>query len=88
MAVSLTLCSYCTQSRPEIMATIARIQREYPGALIVEELSCIAACEDAPAIMIGYDYLPRITPQELYQRVTSMIEASRDSARRSLNRVA
>ncbi|MCU0495066.1 MAG: hypothetical protein MUD01_26050 [Chloroflexaceae bacterium] len=72
----LTLCGLCTQSRPEITYTVNRLLKEYPDELKVVALDCIAACDDVPAVMIEMDYLPRVTPQELYTAVCErLVEA-------------
>jgi NADH:ubiquinone oxidoreductase subunit E len=77
MAVRLTLCAFCTQSRPEISRTIERLQCHYADDVNVVALRCMAACDDVPAVMIDYDYFPRITPQELWQRIADYVEAAK-----------
>ncbi len=52
---------------------VTRLRSEYPDTLHIVELRCMAACDDVPAVMIEYDYYPRITPQELYQRIVALL---------------
>lgn len=65
MPVQLTMCRLCAQSRPEFLQTIARLAAAHPDALVVEELECMAACDDVPAIMLETDYHPQLSPTEL-----------------------
>lgn len=65
MPVQLTMCRFCAQSRPEFLQMIARLAAEYPDELVVEELECMAACDDVPAIMLETDYHPQLSPTDL-----------------------
>jgi len=57
------------------MQTIHDLQCEYPDELFIVELNCMAACEDVPAMLIESEYLPRITPETLYERVRAQLPA-------------
>ncbi|WP_298816036.1 NAD(P)H-dependent oxidoreductase subunit E [Chloroflexus sp.] len=74
--VELTVCRLCARSRPDIWQTLARLRAAHPGELQIVELDCMAACDDVPAIMIDYDYYPRITPQQLIQLIESRLKAA------------
>lgn len=74
MPLRLTLCNLCAQSRPEILQMVECLLREHSGVVQVISLNCMAACDDAPAVMIETDYFPRITPQELYERVSAILQ--------------
>lgn len=65
MPVQLTMCRFCIRSRPEVQRTVAQLVKEFPNQIEVEELDCIAACDDVPAIMIETDYYPQVAPCEL-----------------------
>jgi len=77
MPVQLTLCRRCTRNRPEFRRTLAQLANNYPHDLAVEELECMAACDDVPAIMIETDYYPRVPPTELIRLVEARIIAER-----------
>jgi NADH:ubiquinone oxidoreductase subunit E len=65
MPVTLTICRLCARSRPEFLETIAGLLAAHPGELVVQELECMAACDDVPAIMVETDYLPQARPSDL-----------------------
>lgn len=72
--LSLTLCALCARSRPDFAAMIERLQKEFPEELRVVSLSCMAACDEVPAVMIETDYFPQISAQELRSRVITLIK--------------
>lgn len=65
MPVTLTICRLCARSRPEFLEAIAQLIAAHPGDLVVEELECMAACDDVPAIMVETDYIPQVRPCDL-----------------------
>lgn len=65
MPVQLTICRLCSRSRPEFLGALAQLLAAYPDELIVEELECMAACDDVPAIMLETDYHPQLRPCDL-----------------------
>lgn len=65
MPVQLTMCRLCARSRPEFLQAVAQLVTAYPDEIIVEELECMAACDDVPAIMVETDYYPQVRPSEL-----------------------
>jgi hypothetical protein len=75
----LTYCETCTQNTPDFLATVHQLQREHPDELCVVELSCMAACDSAPAVMIeeeaedAFDYVPRISPDQLYCQINGLL---------------
>ncbi|MGQ9480048.1 NAD(P)H-dependent oxidoreductase subunit E [Chloroflexus sp.] len=71
--IELTICRLCSRSRPDIWQTLSRLRTAYPGALCIVELDCMAACDDVPAVMLEYDYFPRVTPQQLIEIVESRL---------------
>lgn len=73
MPIHLTFCALCTRSRPEFLHMVARLQREHPNELCVVTLKCMAACDDVPAVMIETDYVPRVTPDELYNTIKAQL---------------
>ncbi|OAN37102.1 hypothetical protein A6A03_05520 [Chloroflexus islandicus] len=73
--VELTVCRLCARSRPDIWQTLARLRTAHPNELHIVELDCMAACDDVPAIMIEYDYYPRVTPQQLIELIESRLKA-------------
>ncbi|WP_298404618.1 NAD(P)H-dependent oxidoreductase subunit E [uncultured Chloroflexus sp.] len=73
--VELTVCRLCARSRPDIWQTLARLRAAHPNELHIVELDCMAACDDVPAIMIEYDYHPRVTPQQLVELIESRLKA-------------
>jgi NADH:ubiquinone oxidoreductase subunit E len=76
MPVQLTLCQLCTRSRPEFRRAIAQLLSEHPDQLLVEELECMAACDDVPAIMLETDYYPQLPPCELIRLVEARLAES------------
>lgn len=75
MPVQLSICRLCARSRPEFLQVIAQLVADHPGALRVEELECMAACDDVPAVMLGTDYYPRVSPCELIRLVRRRLAA-------------
>lgn len=73
MAVRLTLCGLCTPSRPDVYCLIDKLRRDFSAELQVHEVDCMAACDDSPAVMIEYDYYPRVTANLLRQLVEARI---------------
>ncbi|HMQ30460.1 MAG TPA: NAD(P)H-dependent oxidoreductase subunit E [Chloroflexaceae bacterium] len=65
MPVQLIMCRLCSRSRPEFLQAIAQLSADHPDDLLVEELECMAACDDVPAVMIETDYFPQVHPCEL-----------------------
>ncbi|NTU81757.1 MAG: hypothetical protein HGA45_20660 [Chloroflexales bacterium] len=80
MSVQLTLCRLCARSRPEFLRALAKLTATYPNDLIIEELECIAACDDVPAIMLETSYYPQVSPGELialvHQRLGEPVNAN------------
>jgi hypothetical protein len=76
MPVQLTLCRLCTRSRPEFCRAITQLISEHPDQLLVEELECIAACDDVPAIMLETDFYPKLPPCELIRLVEARLAES------------
>ena len=65
MPLQLTMCRLCTRSRPEFLCAVARLAAEFPEALQIVELECMAACDDVPAVMLETDYFPQVAPTDL-----------------------
>ena len=65
MSVQLTLCRLCIRSRPEFLRALANLAATYPDDLIVQELDCMAACDEVPAIMVETDFYPQVSPSDL-----------------------
>ncbi|MDN5273618.1 NAD(P)H-dependent oxidoreductase subunit E [Chloroflexus sp. MS-CIW-1] len=82
-AVELTVCRLCARSRPDIWKTLARLRAAHPHELCIVELDCMAACDDVPAIMIDYDYVPRITPQQLIELVEARLNGKEEIGKMS-----
>jgi NADH:ubiquinone oxidoreductase subunit E len=74
MAIRLTVCSRCLERDPETQRAIEQLQLELADRLQVITLSCMAACDDTPAAMLDYDYLPRICPHALRSKVLDRAE--------------
>lgn len=53
---------------------VSQLQGEYPHELAVVPMSCIAACDASPAVILEYDFYPNITPTELYRRVHDQLD--------------
>jgi NADH:ubiquinone oxidoreductase subunit E len=70
MPVQLMMCRLCARSRPEFLQAITQLIAAYPDQLVVEELECMAACDDVPAVMLETDYLPQVSPCDLTRLVT------------------
>ncbi len=75
MTVRLTMCSFCTLSRPEFLQAVAQITAEYQDEIVVIELECMAACDDVPAVMLDYEYHPQVRPSELHSLVKRLLQA-------------
>lgn len=75
MSLTVTFCTLCTAQYYPLMQTLHNLQCEYPDELFIVELNCMAACEDVPAMLIESEYLPRITPETLYERVRAQLPA-------------
>ncbi|PDW04154.1 NAD(P)H-dependent oxidoreductase subunit E [Candidatus Viridilinea mediisalina] len=73
MRVQLTVCRFCTRSRPEFCRTVAELAQTYPNEIAIEELDCMAACEDVPAVMIEEDYYAQLPPCELIRLVEAKL---------------
>lgn len=69
MPVTLTFCRLCARSRPDFLQAINRLVDAHPDDLVVEELECMAACDDVPAIMIDTDYIPQARPSDLVESI-------------------
>lgn len=65
MPLQMTMCRLCTRSRPEFLCAVAQLAADFPEALEIVELECMAACDDVPAVMIETDYYPQVVPCEL-----------------------
>ncbi len=74
MTILLTICSYCAQSRPDFLRTVDKLKHEFAENLRVNAVDCMAACDDAPAVMVEYDYIPRVSPEELHKRIEQRLE--------------
>ncbi|MEI6179913.1 MAG: hypothetical protein WCP31_04105 [Chloroflexales bacterium] len=75
MPVQLTLCRFCTRSRPDFLRAVAKLANTFPDDLIVQELDCIAACDEVPAIMVETNYYPHVTASELITLVCRHLDA-------------
>lgn len=73
MPVELTICRLCIGSRPDVLATVARLAASFPDQLLVVELECMAACDDVPAVMLETDYFPQVSPCSLRQVVEERV---------------
>ncbi|MBP1465572.1 NAD(P)H-dependent oxidoreductase subunit E [Candidatus Chloroploca sp. M-50] len=80
MPVQLTMCRFCIRSRPEVQRTVAQLVKEFPNQVEVEELDCMAACDDVPAIMIETDYHPQVAPCELARLIRERLTPQATSA--------
>lgn len=76
MSIQLTMCRLCTHSRPEFRRAVDRLLTTFPNELRLEELECMAACDDVPAVMIETDYYPQVTAADLDQVVRRFIAAA------------
>lgn len=65
MPVQVTMCRLCARSRPEFLQALLELLAAHPNELVVEELECMAACDDVPALMIETDYYPQVRACEL-----------------------
>ncbi len=73
MSIRLTYCSICTRRNSEFFRTISRLRQEHPNELVVVELNCMAACDDEPAVILGNDYLPHVSPADLRARIKAQL---------------
>jgi hypothetical protein len=74
MALELTFCRRCTGQRPDFRRAVTRMCARYGAALELTELDCMAACDDDPAVMLGFDYHPRLTVDELEARIAAELQ--------------
>lgn len=75
MSLELTLCRRCTGRRPDFRTAVTRLCARYGPALELTELDCMAACDDEPAVMLGFEYHPRLSAEELEARVAAELIA-------------
>lgn len=73
MSVRLTCCKKCRLNNPEISDAIEKLEHDNPDDLRVVEVKCMAACRQAPAIMVEYDFYPNVTSEELCEVVLSKL---------------
>lgn len=73
MSLRLTCCGKCGARFCNVKQTIEQLQEEHPDDLRVVEVACMAACREAPAIMLDYDFYPHVTPETLYDEVCSRL---------------
>ncbi len=76
MTLRLTYCVLCLQDHPSLIAFLHDLLHNHADQLCVVELNCMAACDDNPAVIIGVDYIPRITFTELEGRVQAHLDTS------------
>ncbi|MFV9504975.1 MAG: NAD(P)H-dependent oxidoreductase subunit E [Oscillochloridaceae bacterium umkhey_bin13] len=76
MPIQLTMCRLCTRSRPEFRRAVDRLLATFPEELYLEELECMAACDDVPAVMIETDYYPQVSSNDLDHAVRQFIAAA------------
>lgn len=74
MPLQLTMCRLCSRSRPEFVWAVARLIEQFPAELVLEELDCMAACDDVPAVMLDLDYFPQIGPCQLERLVSERLQ--------------
>lgn len=80
ISLELTLCKFCARSRPDFLRALAQLQAAYPHDIVVEELDCMAACDDVPAIMVDTEFYPRCTPRELINAVQRRLQSQSAAA--------
>lgn len=76
MSVRLTCCGKCGMCDSAFRDTIDRLQQEHPDDLRVVQLKCMAACKQAPAVMIDYDFYPNVTPEELEEHINEKLTST------------
>jgi hypothetical protein len=76
MTLRLTYCVLCLQGHPPLIAFLHNLLHRHADQVYVVELKCMAACDDNPAVIIGVDYIPRITLRELEGRVQAHLGTS------------
>ncbi len=76
MSLRLTCCGRCGKHFPKVKETIERLQEEHPDDVRVVELKCMAACRQAPAVMVDYDFYPQVDADELYAEVNTRLADS------------
>ncbi len=76
MTLTLTYCVLCLHEHPALIAFLQDLLQNHADQLCVVELNCMAACDDNPAMIIGVDYIPRITLTELEGRVQAHLDTS------------
>nr|WP_044199475.1 NAD(P)H-dependent oxidoreductase subunit E [Oscillochloris trichoides] len=74
MPLQLTLCRLCARSRPDFLRMVNQLAAEYPGKIEVIELDCMAACDDAPSVMVATKYYAHVAPQQLAAMVHEQME--------------
>ncbi len=74
MKLQLVYCSFCALHNRDFIEVLERLQQRYPHDLSVVELTCMAACDDSPAVLINDQYYPGITPEELLKLVQSRLQ--------------
>jgi len=58
---------------PNFSDVIERLEEDNPDDLRVVEIKCMAACRQAPAVMVDYDFYPNVTSEELCEVVRSKL---------------
>ncbi|NJP06177.1 MAG: hypothetical protein HC837_11435 [Chloroflexaceae bacterium] len=74
MIVQLTFCQTCTQNSFDFLNMVNELEQTYPHDLCVVQLNCIAACDEVPAVIIDYDFIPNISAAELNQKVLGHVK--------------
>lgn len=87
MTIHLTYCEQCASFFPDIKRTITQLQREFSSELRVVKVPCMAACDEPPVVMVEYDFLSRIKPDELDRIVRSHIELQRNAEQNAAHEV-
>lgn len=73
MSIKLILCGVCTPSQPDVYQLVEVLRQELAGEVVIEELECMAACDESPAVMIGHEYHPQVTAASLQQLVETQV---------------
>jgi NADH-quinone oxidoreductase subunit E len=71
--LQISYCGHCADFSPAFKRMMVKLQQEYPDQLRMTRLECMAACDRGPVMMIEYDYYDRVTPDRLYELVTSRL---------------
>lgn len=72
MIINLVYCHTCTMYDEEFLGTIGQLKETYQDDLHVVTVDCMAACDQAPAVMLEYDYVPKAKPRDLTRRVARL----------------